>query len=145
MDSFNNFAHNTLNLVIVLYIERIETNFQIGKHNLGVFTWNLKQIVSKSLFRASFMCLFIFVAFGVDFNIFCCWTHFCGLLSCIHIKVTDQSWQTGPNASVLHFEVVVVVSRHQIGKLLWVIYLSFWLFLVKMHKRVCFNLEYLKH
>ena len=42
-----------------------------------------------------------FVAFRVTFNELCC-----GLLSYIHLWVIDQSWQTGPNESALHFKVV---------------------------------------
>ena len=33
-----------------------------------------------------------------------------GLLSRIHLRLTDQTWQTGPNESVLHFQIVFVVS-----------------------------------
>ena len=33
----------------------------------------------------------------------------CGLVSRIRLWVTDQSWQTGRNDPVLHFEVVFVV------------------------------------
>ena len=67
------------------------------------------------------MCLCRFVAFCVPFNHLCCWTQGCGLLSCIDLRVTDQSLQTGPNESALHFEVVFVVCWHQIWKLVKVV------------------------
>ena len=67
------------------------------------------------------MCLPRFVAICVTFNDLCCRTKRCGLLSRIHLWVTDQSWHTGPNDSVLHFELVFVVCSHQIGKLVMVV------------------------
>ena len=62
---------------------------------------NLKRLQTKTCFDASFMCLSRSVAFRVTFNDLCC-----GFLSCIHLKVTDQSWQISPNDFVLHFEIV---------------------------------------
>ena len=50
-----------------------------------------------------------FVAFRVTFNDLRCRTQRCGLLSQIQLRLMNQSWQTGPNESVLHFEVVFVV------------------------------------
>ena len=50
------------------------------------------------------MCLCRFVALRVTLNPLCC-----GLLSRIHLRVIDQSWYTGRNESVLHFQVVCVV------------------------------------
>ena len=41
------------------------------------------------------MCLPRFVAICVTFNDLCCRTKRCGLLSRIHLWVTDQSWHTG--------------------------------------------------
>ena len=64
----------------------------------------LKRLLARVCFDASFICLFRFVSFGVTFNDICC-----GLLSRIALGVTDQSWHTGPNESVVHFEVVFVV------------------------------------
>ena len=55
----------------------------------------LKWLWAKACFDASFMCLFGFVAFRVTLNDLCCWTQRCGLLSCIQLWLTDQSWQTG--------------------------------------------------
>ena len=69
----------------------------------------LKRLLANVCLDALFMCLFRFVAFRVTFNDLCCRTQRCGLLSLIHFKVADESWQTGPNESVLHFEVVFVV------------------------------------
>ena len=58
---------------------------------------------------------FQFVAFLVTFNDLCC-----GLLS--HAFVDNgQSWQTGPNEFVLHFEAVFVVCWHQIVELIQVV------------------------
>ena len=71
----------------------------------------LKKLLAKVLFDASFTCFSWFVAFSVSFNDLCSWTQRCGLLSCIQLRVTDQSWQTGPNESVLHFKVVFVVCE----------------------------------
>ena len=68
------------------------------------------------------MCLPRFVAICVTFNDLCCRTKRCGLLSRIHLWVTDQSWHTGPNDSVLHFELVFVYCSYQIGKLVMVVH-----------------------
>ena len=38
-----------------------------------------------------------------------------------HLWITDQSWQTGPNEFVLHFEAVFVVCWHQIVELIQVV------------------------
>ena len=38
-----------------------------------------------------------FVAFRVTFNDLGCRTQRCGLLSRIQLRVTDQTWHTGPN------------------------------------------------
>ena len=55
-------------------------------------------------FDASFIRLSRFVAVGVTFTGLCS-----GLQSRIHLGVTDQSWPTGPNETLLHFQVVIVV------------------------------------
>ena len=55
----------------------------------------------------------------------------CGLLSLLPLKVANQSWHTGPNETVLHFQVVFVISRHQIGELVLVI---FWTVSLILHK-----------
>ena len=72
----------------------------------------LKRLLAKVRFDASLMCLFRFIAFRATLNVLCCWTQQCGLLSRIHLRVTDQSWQTGANKFVSHFEVVFVVCWH---------------------------------
>ena len=41
------------------YIDDIETNLSIGKHTLHVFTWHLKKIAGKGLFRCF---IYVFVA-----------------------------------------------------------------------------------
>ena len=84
----------------------------------------LKRLLANVCFNASFMCFFRFVAMCLIFNDSGCWTQRCGLLSRIQLRVTDQSWQTGPNESVLHFEVVFVVCWHQSGKLIQVVYIT---------------------
>ena len=58
----------------------------------------LMRLVAKLRLDASFVCLFRFVAFRVTFNDFCC-----GLFSRLHLRVTIQRWQTGPNESVFPF------------------------------------------
>ena len=50
------------------------------------------------------MCLCRIEALRVTLNNLCC-----GLLSRIQLRVIDQSWYTGPNESVVHFQVVCVV------------------------------------
>ena len=60
--------------------------------------------------HALFIRLFPFVAFCVTFDGLCCSTQLCGLLSPLPLKVANQSWHTGPNETVLHFQVVIVVS-----------------------------------
>ena len=64
----------------------------------------LKRLFAFVCLDAIFMCLFRCVAFPVIFENLCR-----GLLSCIHSTVTDQSWQTGPNESVLQLKNVFVV------------------------------------
>ena len=51
-------------------------------------------------------------------------------------RMTDQYWQTSPNESVLHFEIVFVVCWHQIGNLVQVVYITVSLILIKLHN--CF-------
>ena len=58
----------------------------------------------------------------------------CGLLSLLPLKVANQSWHTGPNETVLHFQVVFVISRHQIGELVLVIFWTVSLILHKIRK-----------
>ena len=58
----------------------------------------LMRLLAKLCLDASFMCLFRFVAFRVTFNDFCC-----GLFSRLHLMVTNQRWQTGPNESAFPF------------------------------------------
>ena len=82
----------------------------------------LKKLLAKTGFDASFMCLFGFVSFCVTLNDLWCWTQPCNLLSRIQLRLTNQSWQTGPNESVLQFEVGVWVCWHQTVKLVQVVY-----------------------
>ena len=69
----------------------------------------LKRLLAKICLLASFMCLSQFVAVCVTLNDSCILTQSCGLLLRIHLRVTNQTWCTGQNESVLHFEVVFVV------------------------------------
>ena len=46
------------------------------------------------------------------------------LLLHIRLKITDQIWQTSPNESVLHYEIVFVACLQQIGKLVQVVYIT---------------------
>ena len=98
---FDSIAQITQKFGICSYIENIERNLPIGNHTFRVYYDTLKRLLAKICFDASSMCLFQFVAFRVTFNDLCC-----GLLSCIHLRKTDQSWHTGPNDSSLHFKVV---------------------------------------
>ena len=54
----------------------------------------LIKLLAKFCLDASFMCLFRFVAFRVTLNDFCS-----GLFPRLHLRVTNQSWQTGRNES----------------------------------------------
>ena len=83
-------------------------------------------------FHALFMCFSWFVAIPVPFNDLCCWTQCCGSLSRTQLRLMDQSWQTSPNESVLHFEIVFVVCWHQIEKLAQVVYITFLFVLLKL-------------
>ena len=76
---------------------------------MGVLHDILNKLLAKSCFDASFMCLSRFTLFRVPLNDLCSRTQRCVLLSRIHLRVTNQAWQTGPIESVLHFEVVFVV------------------------------------
>ena len=78
-------------------IECSETNLPIGKHTLRVFTWYFDEIVGKTLFHCFIYVFVSILALPGTFNELCC-----GLLSCIHLWLTDQSWHTGPNESALH-------------------------------------------
>ena len=64
----------------------------------------LKRLLAKQCLDVSLMCLCRFVALRVTLHRLCC-----GLLSRIQLRVIDQSWHTGRNESVLHFQVVCVV------------------------------------
>ena len=102
--------------IIYSFIEDNETNIPNEKHTLCVLYDNLKKVFAKfdSMLRV-WIC-FNLLQFRVTFNDLCC-----GLLSCIHLWLTDQNWNTGPNESALHFEVVFVVCWHQIWKLVKVV------------------------
>ena len=101
---------------------------------MRVFAGYLEQIVGKVCLDALFICLFSFVAFRVTFDGLCCWLQLCGLLSLLPLKVANQSWHTGPNETVLHFQVVFVISWHQIGELVLVIFWTVSLILHKIQK-----------
>ena len=77
----------------------------------------------QKLFSMLHLCVCLdLLQFRVTFNDLCCRTKRCGLLSRIHLWVTDQSWHTDPNGSVLHFELVFVYCSYQIGKLVVVVH-----------------------
>ena len=57
----------------------------------------LKRLLAKICFDASFICLSQLVAVFVTFNDLCCSKQRCGLLSHIHLRVTDRSWQSSLN------------------------------------------------
>ena len=85
----------------------------------------LKWLLANICFDARFMCFSWFVAFCVTFNDLCCWTQRCGLLSRMQLRLTNQSSQTSPNEFVLHFEVVFLISWHQIRILVRLVTLRF--------------------
>ena len=76
---------------------------------------------------------FDFMFFLVTFNHLCCWTQRCGFLSRIQLRLTNQSWQTNPNESVWHFEVVFAIRSPQIGNLVQVVYNTISVVLLKLH------------
>ena len=101
---------------------------------MRVFTWHLKEINGKNLFRCF---IYVFVSIGcicVIFNELCCSKQLCGLLLRIHLKITAQSRQTSPNESVLHLEVVFVVCWYQIRKLVQVDFFTVALILFRVHQ-----------
>ena len=49
-------------------------------------------------------------------------------------KGSEPKLHTGPNETVLHFQVVFVISRHQIGELVLVIFWTVSLILHKIRK-----------
>ena len=80
------------------------------------------------------MCLFRFLAFRIAFNDLCCWTQRCVFLPRILLRVWDQIWHTNPNESLLYFEVVFVVCRHQIGNLIQDVYILVSIILFNLQK-----------
>ena len=112
LHTFSLILFNYNKFVLSSFIENIETKLPFGELTLRVRIWLFKEIVTKQCLDVSFMCLCRFVALRVTLNNLCC-----GLLSRIQIKVIDQSWHTGRNESVSHFQVVCVVCWHQIVKL----------------------------
>ena len=97
----------------------------------------LKRLLAKACLDASFMCLSGSVVFRVTFNDLCCWTQRCGLLSRLHLRVTEQNCLTGENESVLHFEVVFVVCWPRIGRLVQVVFYTVSLFCSNYTKNWC--------
>ena len=85
----------------------------------------LKRLLAK-------MCNSWFAAIPVFIKDLCGWMQRCASLSCMQLRLTDDSWQTSPNESVLHFEIVVVGCWHQTEKLVQVVYITFSLFLLKL-------------
>ena len=102
--SFITFIQTTQNSVIILYIEDIETNLPIGKHTLRVLYEILKRLFQK--FVSTFnLCVCFYLLHFVSLLTIYAVAH----LSRIHLRVTDQTQQTGPNEFASHFEVVFVV------------------------------------
>ena len=127
--SFIIFIQKTQNFVIILYIEDIETNLPIGKHTLRVLYEILKLLFQKFVSIFNFCVCFCSLNFVSLFKELCC-----GLLSHIHLRIMDQGWQTGPNQSALHFEVVFVILWQQIGKLVQLVLYTFSLIFAQLQK-----------
>ena len=102
--SFITFIQTTQNFVIILYIEDIETNLPIGKHTLRVLYEILKRLLQKFVSTFNLCVCYYLLHFVLLFNNLCC-----GSLSHKHLRVTNQTQQTGPNEFALHFEVLFVV------------------------------------
>ena len=103
---------------------------------MRVFVGYLEQIVGKSLFGCFIYMFILIFCIDVTFDGLCCWLQLCGLLSLLPLKVANQSWHTGPNETVLHFQVVFVVCWHQIRKLVLVIFWTVSLILHKIRKNL---------
>ena len=124
--SFIIFIKKIQNFVIILYIEDIETNLPIGKRVLYEI---LKRLFQKFVSTFNLCVCFYLLHFVSLFNELCR-----GFLSHIHLRIMDQGWQTGPNESVLHFEVVFVIFWQQIGKLVERVLYTFSLILLSYKK-----------
>ena len=104
LNSFFIISEITKHVVIISFIEDNETSLLIEKHTLRVLYNNLKKIFAKFGFDGS-----IYV---IVFNLLHFWslsTTYAVAYCHTHLWITDQSWQTGPNEFVLHFEAVFVV------------------------------------
>ena len=78
---------------------------------MRVFVGYLEQIVGKSLFGC-FIYMFIFICCNFV-SLLTGYAVECSFVACCHslpLKVANQSWHTGPNETVLHFQVVFVIS-----------------------------------
>ena len=102
--SFISFIQFKKNFVFSSFIEDIETNLPIGKHTLRVLYELLKRLFQKFVSTFNFCVCFCSLNFVSLFNELCC-----SLLSHIHLRRWNQGWQTDPNQSALHFEVVFVI------------------------------------
>ena len=66
--------------------------------------------MSKNFFSMLHLCVCLdLLQFVSLLTIYAVEQNVCDLLSRIHSWVTDQSWHTGPNDSVLHFELVFCI------------------------------------
>ena len=117
---------------------KLKQIFQLESKPCMVLHDILKRLLAK-------MCFSWFVAIPVTFNDLCCWMQPCGSLSRIQIKLTDQSWQTSLNESVLHFEVVFVGCWHQIEKFVQAIYITFFVIFTHITQFYCHKFEYWWH
>ena len=124
--------HKTLSYIRVLM--RLKQIFKLENIPFVHLHDILKRLLGKIFFDVSFMCLSRFVAIYVTSNNLSFWTSRCGLLSCKHLRLTNQNWQTGPNEIVLHFKVGFVVCWHQIRKLVPVVYITLSSILLNLHK-----------
>ena len=102
--SFITFIQTTQNFVIICILNTLKQIFQLEKHTLRVLYEILKRLF-QNLFRR-LIYVFVFIC--------CISCHFLTIyavahLSRIHLRVTDQTQQTGPNEFASHFEVVFVV------------------------------------
>ena len=71
---------------------------------MRVFNEILKRLFQKFLSTSNLCVCFYLLYFVSLFNNLCC-----GSLSHKHLRVTDQTQQTGPNEFALDFEVLFVV------------------------------------
>ena len=74
----------------------------------------LNRLVGNTYLNVTFMCFSVLVAFSPFLMIYAHMNATFRVLSRIHLRITNDSWHTGPDESVLNFQFVLVVWWHLI-------------------------------